>query len=370
MIKLHRIENKKLNYKAYLCVDSVKNGLAFGGCRFSPSVTAEEVAELAACMSLKLAPHGLLVGGAKGGFAVDPQNPLIFEILADFANQMKSVLLNTVVLGKDLGATDEMMDHLYHSIGSPQLTPVQKNAPKGKTPNKIREFDGYIKNMTGQGVAWSAEAYYGHQISKKRAVIQGAGAVGVGTAIRLIEMGAKIVAISDKITTVYCEAGLPAQFFIEMISGGLIQIEKLPPNYILMPSESLYSLEADIMILAAASHSVHVQHAKNFAVELVVEGSNFGLVEPAREILFKSNIVVIPDVIASSSSAAMVAHQMSTGNRTPESQLWHHIKVAIQSTARETLEIAKSEGIEPRAAFKEILAPALLEQHSGFKKSA
>jgi glutamate dehydrogenase/leucine dehydrogenase len=32
--------------------------VAVGGCRFAPTVTAEDVTKLAQCMSLKLAPHG------------------------------------------------------------------------------------------------------------------------------------------------------------------------------------------------------------------------------------------------------------------------------------------------------------------------
>ncbi len=361
MIKLYKIENSDLDYKAFICLDSLKNKMAFGGCRFSLSVDENEVGQLAACMSLKLALHGLPVGGAKGGFHVDPKNQRIFEIIADFAKQMRPILSETIVLGKDLGANDDMMDHLYKSMNSPQLSPVQMNFPNKGVPDRIREFKGYQKNMTGKGVAWSAFSFYRDDISKKSAIIQGAGAVGVGTAIRLKEMGTKILAISDKDNAVFCKTGLPEKFFSEGIQGGVIQVSKIPGNCEIMPSQALYSVKADMIALAAASNSIHDHHASNFNVELVVEGSNFGLIDSARQLLFKRKIVVIPDVIASSSSAALVAHQMCSGNSLSEEDVWKKIKNAIIDTSTETLKIAKIENIEPRQAYKDILVPRLLK---------
>lgn len=359
--KLYIIENSDLGYKAYVSVNTLRGGMAFGGCRFSPNVTAEEVAELAYCMSLKLAPHGLPVGGAKGGFAVSPQSPNMLGIAADFGKKMGQLLKSNVVLGKDLGATDEIMDHIYISAGFPQLSPVHAHHPGKKVPNRIRDLTGYQKNMTGKGVSWAASAYFKEKIAKQTVIIQGSGAVGVGTAIRLMDMGATIVGISDKDHAVYNKSGLPREFFSTMIQGGKIVPESLPKQSELLQSEQLYGLSANILILAAASRSVLDSHASKIQAELVVEGSNFGLVETARTLLFKRGLMVIPDVIASSSSAAMVAYQMSSGNGFTEDDLWNRIQASILQAASQTIEVSKVEKIEPRQAYIDILVPRFLK---------
>jgi glutamate dehydrogenase (NAD(P)+) len=359
--KLHTIDNPDLGYKAYISVNTLRGGMAFGGCRFSPNVTAEEVSELAYCMSLKLAPHGLPVGGAKGGFAVSPQNPKMLNIAADFGKQMGQLLKSNVVLGKDLGATDEIMDHIYASAGFPQLSPVHAHHPGKKVPNRIRDLTGYQKNMTGKGVSWAASAYFKEKIAKQTVIIQGSGAVGVGTAIRLMDMGATIVGISDKDHAVYNKTGLSREFFTTMIQGGKIDPQKIPKQSELLQSEQLYGLNANILILAAASRSVLDSHASKVQAELVVEGSNFGLVETARTLLFKRGLMVIPDVIASSSSAAMVAYQMSSGNGIAEDDMWNRIQTSILQATSQTVEVSRVEKIEPRQAYVDILVPRFLK---------
>ncbi|MDZ4083888.1 MAG: Glu/Leu/Phe/Val dehydrogenase dimerization domain-containing protein [Bdellovibrionales bacterium] len=366
--KLHTIDNPELGYKAFISVNTLKGGMAFGGCRFSPNVTAEEVSELAYCMSLKLAPHGLPVGGAKGGFAVSPQNPNMLKIAADFGVKMGALLKSNVVLGKDLGATDEIMDHIYLSAGFPQLSPVHAHHPGKIIPNRIRDLTGYQKNMTGKGVSWAASAFFKEKIAKQTVIIQGSGAVGVGTAIRLMDMGATVIGISDKDHAVYNKAGLPREFFTTTIQGGKIDPKNLPKQSELLQSEQLYGLSANILILAAASRSVVDTHAAQVSAELVVEGSNFGLVESARTLLFNRGIMVIPDVIASSSSAAMVAYQMSSGNSITDEDLWSRIQKSILQAASQTVEVSRIEKIEPRRAYVDILVPRFLKGETTIRR--
>ncbi len=361
-MELLEISNKELDYDAYIAIDSIRKGMAFGGCRFSKTVTAEEVQELASCMSLKLALHGQPVGGAKGGFRVDPKNPKINEILADFGKKMKSTLASTVVLGKDLGATDEMMDYMYQSAGIPQMSPAHQAHPETQFPNKLRDMIGYQKNMTGKGVAWATAAFFGDALKKRRAIIQGAGAVGFGSAVRLMDLGFEIVAISDKDHCAYCETGFNKSELELLVSKGVIDNNFRKSGLKILNSAALFSLSADVLILAAASNSVGEDSAHKIQTDVVVEGSNFGLTEQARTLLYSKNIPTIPDVIASSSSAAMVAHQMASGNSLSDGKLWSLIQESIMKTTKDLLALAKSEKIELRQAYKEILAPRMISK--------
>ena len=70
----------------WLVIDQLVDGLSFGGFRFSPTVTREEVEHLARCMTQKLALHGSPVGGAKAGLRCDPTGQGVHDLLDRFAD--------------------------------------------------------------------------------------------------------------------------------------------------------------------------------------------------------------------------------------------------------------------------------------------
>ena len=67
-------------FPSWRCQYSDDLGPTKGGIRFDPSVTREEVQELAFLMTVKCALLGLPFGGAKGGVAVDPQSLSTHEL--------------------------------------------------------------------------------------------------------------------------------------------------------------------------------------------------------------------------------------------------------------------------------------------------
>jgi hypothetical protein len=60
---------------------------------------------------------------------------------------------------------------------------------------------------------------------------------------------------------------------------------------------------------------------------------------------------VIPDVIASSSSAAMVTHQLASGNALPPDELWTNIEHAIARSVVLGIADARRLGITVREAY-------------------
>jgi glutamate dehydrogenase/leucine dehydrogenase len=73
------------------------------------------------------------------------------------------------------------------------------------------------------------------------------------------------------------------------------------------------------------------------AAPLVLEGSNFGLSPEARALLASRGIALVPDVIASSSSAAMVGLQIQAAGGLTDAELWPRIEAAIDGAARGSL---------------------------------
>ncbi len=303
--------------RGWLVVDTLRDGLSFGGTRFSPTVTADEVAELARCMTWKLHAHGLPVGGAKAGLAVDPDDPDLPRKLRVFAEGLREPLTTCAVIGKDLGATNAMLDAIYAALGVPQLHLVQRR--HAASPGRLRDLAGYRRAMTGQGLAWAARALLGaDSLQGARVAIQGAGVVGRGAALRLGELGARTVAISDVAGTMRASAGLDPD----------------APHAPTLPRDAALAEPVDLLVLAAGSHVVDATLAWTIQAPVVVEGANFGLTPGARAALRERGVTVLPDVLANSAAAAMTARQLAAGGALGDAALWDGIEQAIDGRVR------------------------------------
>ncbi|MBA3774175.1 MAG: hypothetical protein H0X13_17300 [Ramlibacter sp.] len=344
---------------AWLVVDRLKNGLAFGGFRFSDSVSLSQVGLLANTMSWKLAAHGQPVGGAKAGVRCRPDHPRIDAILADLASAWRAPLANHVILGKDMGATDALLDRLYQQLGKPQLHLVQGRVPG--CPSRIRDLTGYVRDMTGLGAVIAAEAAAG-PLQGKRILIQGAGVVGAGVAVRATQRGAVVVGISDVDRAIVGTNGVPVaeEVMAAREAGRPFSLALLEgAGGTSVPRDRMLAEPADILFLAAGSHVVPGALAKDIRAGVVVEASNFGLTEEANAVLFGHGVIVVPDIISSSSSAAMTSYQLAEGNRWEPGALWKRIESNIRTAVEEGLRQAAQSRVPLREAYKSMYGDVL-----------
>lgn len=344
---------------AWLVVDQVRNGLAFGGFRFTESVDLAQVSLLASTMSWKLAAHGLPVGGAKAGVCCRPDHPKIDAILKDLGTAWREPLTQHVVLGKDMGASDALLDQLYAGLGKPQLHLVQASAPAA--PGRIRDLTGYVRDMTGLGAVIAAEAAVG-SLKGKRILIQGAGIVGAGVAMRAKQHGALVVGMSDVDRAIVRAEGLPvADRVLEAREAGrtfdLSLLESSGGTWV--PRDAMLAEPADILFLAAGSHIVSKALAETIQCRTVIEVSNFGLTEEADTMLFARGILVVPDIISSSSSAAMTSYQLAQGNGWQPTPLWEKIENNIRTAVTQGAECSSASRIPLREAYKSMYGPVL-----------
>ena len=353
---VHEIRDPDLGLEGYLAVHSVVNGLAFGGMRIDPNVTGVVVEGLAARMAMKLSGHGSPVGGAKAGLRADPADPRLPELLRAFAERCREELTSRTILGKDMGAKDWMIETLYDALGVPQLEIVRRRDQGGTCPKKISELCGYIDRMTGQGVLWAAQEALDQSVAGKRILIQGAGIVGTGVATRLIEAGAVVIGMSDRLQAVLDPNGLPLSFFEGVKdNNGLLPVERRPATAQVIERDTLLSQNADGLILAAGSLLIDVEMAALIQCGVVVEGANFPLQPKARQALHERGVWVVPDAVASSSSAAMVAHQIASGNTCSIDEMWQSIRLNIQNNVRISKEISDSLRVNTVDAFAMII---------------
>ena len=192
--------------------------------------------------------------------------------------------------------------------------------------------------FTVLGIAWSIAAVLGHRIRGSRVLIQGVGAVGAGAAVRLARLGASVVGVSDRQRAFHHAAGLPPHALIAARN----EHNEIEPNWLAAPHrllarDELLTREADVLVLAAGSNLVDRSVAASIRCPVVIEGANIGLRPEAQDELHRRGITVVPDVIANSTSAALVGHQLATRNAMARSTVWRRIRAAIEEAVEATL---------------------------------
>jgi glutamate dehydrogenase (NAD(P)+) len=352
-----RFANEALGFEAYLGVCGAERP-AFGGLRVAVNVDADTVAHLSRCMCAKFACHGVPIGGAKAGLRCSPQVAKNPAVIRAFADAFSDLLRSEVIIGKDMGASDDLLDAIYDALDIPQLHLARMEAKSGAV-TRVRELAGYRKHMTGLGVAWAADAaltFAGIPTKGARAVVQGCGRVGLGAAFRLSELGARVVGINDRSKAIASPAGIPIESLLNTVDAeGTIDATRLNFEHKLLDRDELLGLDADALILAADSRVVTARVAGSIKAPVVVEGSNAAILPDADALLFSRGHRVVPDVIASSSAAALVGHQIASKNSLDPDALWPTIERTIRRVTALALEKSKGGERSPREVIYALL---------------
>ncbi len=350
------VEDRDTGFAAYLVIDASDKDVSFGGTRIDPSVTRDMVADLAENMSLKLAVHGSPVGGAKAGLRAAPGDPRLKDLLRRFARECREALTSNTILGKDMGAKQWMLDEIYGHLEMPQLGLVQRRHPGGPCPERLFELGGYVENMTGQGVFWAIEQILGEALPGARVLIQGFGVVGSGVARHLHGAGARIVGVSDRDRAVLDPGGMRLEALLAAKDeDGVLAPGRLPATCVQAPRDALLEQPADVLVLAAGSYVVDADRAARIQAPVVVEGANLALLPGARTKLHARSVRVVPDVVANSASAALVGHQIASGNTLTPRAIWAEIEAAIKDGTEVVEKVSRELGIDSKSAFRRVL---------------
>jgi glutamate dehydrogenase (NAD(P)+) len=358
-VRSHRevtIEDAETGFEGYLVVDSSDRDISFGGMRIDTAVTREMVVELAENMSLKLAGHGSPVGGAKAGLRASPDDPRLKPFLSRFAEECRELLTSTTILGKDMGAKQWMLDEIYQSLSMPQLGVARRHHQKTTCPDRLSELDGYIGNMTGQGVFWSIEQALNGALRGARVLIQGFGVVGSGVACHLDRAGARIIGVSDRDKAILDRDGIALDALMAAKDGdGLVAAHKLPSSCSLIARDELLVQRADLLVLAAGSYLVDSDVVARIEAPVVVEGANLALTLAARAALHAKSVRVVPDVVANSASAALVGHQIASGNTLAPRPLWLDIEQNIKRSTDAVERVSRQLDVDSKSAFRRVM---------------
>ncbi|MBO4818682.1 MAG: NADP-specific glutamate dehydrogenase, partial [Firmicutes bacterium] len=154
----------------------------------------------------------------------------------------------------------------------------------------------------------------------KTVVISGFGNVAWGTAQKLEQVGAKLIAFSGPDGYILDESGITGEkveYMLELRSSGKDicspYAEKFPEAKF-FPGEKPWGVKADLYIPCATQNDVHLEHAKQIVesgCKFYCEGANLPTTPDALEYLQKNGVIVGPAKAANAGGVACSAIEMS-----------------------------------------------------------
>jgi glutamate dehydrogenase (NADP+) len=182
-----------------------------GGLRFHPTVTASVLKFLGFEQIFKNSLTGLPMGGGKGGSDFDPKGKSDREVMR-FCQSMMIELQRVIDADKDVPAGDIGVGarEIGYLFGQYKRLNSRFN---GVITGKGISYGGSLvrKEATGYGCVYFIEemlAMRGDSVRGKDCSVSGSGNVAIYAVEKLIELGAKVVAVSDSLGTVHDRNGI------------------------------------------------------------------------------------------------------------------------------------------------------------------
>ncbi|MFM1873958.1 MAG: hypothetical protein RL398_3380 [Planctomycetota bacterium] len=287
-------------FEGYRVQHSTARGPAKGGIRYATNVSRDEVRALAAWMTWKCAVVNVPFGGGKGGVICDPFKMSRGELerltRRYIAGIMDLLGPDRDVPAPDMGTDGQVMSWIMDtwSMHNRAYTPA---IVTGK-PIGLGGSLGRIE-ATGRGVMLctrEALNHLGMKASECTAAVQGAGNVGLISALQLAQLGVKTVAISDVHGGLYNKNGLD----LEGIRAHLQKSRTLNgfEGGDRISNAEILELPVDILVPAATENVITSRNAANIKARIITEGANGPCTANADKILDQKGVFVIPDILA------------------------------------------------------------------------
>jgi glutamate dehydrogenase/leucine dehydrogenase len=326
-----------------------------GGIRYHPDLMLDEVIALSAWMTWKTAVTGLPLGGSKGGIRCNPKGMSPGELekltrgytraIARFIGPQYDVPAPDVYTDSQTMAW--MMDEYSEMVGYNAFGVVTgKPIPVGGSLGR--------NEATSRGVMYTvieAAEHLGIDLKGAKVAVQGYGNVGYHAARLLNELGCKIVAVSDSKGGIYNVKGLDPEKVMEYKDKtGSVLSYKGCEN---ITNEGILELDCDILVPAALENQITKANAGKIKAKIVAEGANGPTTPEADEILFRSGVFVIPDILANS-GGVIVSYFEQVQNQMNYYWTEEEVRTKLQSTIvsafKDVLVVAQQYSVNMRVA--------------------
>jgi len=336
-----------------------------GGLRFHPSVNLSILKFLAFEQVFKNALTTLAMGGGKGGSDFDPKGKSDNEVMRFCQGFMMELFRhigpNTDVPAGDIGVGAREIGYLfgmYRKLAN-EFTGVLTGKSLGWGGSLIRP------EATGYGcVYFAAEmlAVRNQTLEGKVCLVSGSGNVAQFTVEKLIELGAKVVTLSDSSGYIYDEEGINQDklAFVKRLKN--IRRERIK-EYVDKYSQAVYN-EADSSLdynplwnhkancafPCATQNEISGKDAQNLmknGVTLVAEGANMPSTPAAIHTFLDKKILYAPGKASNAGGVAVSGLEMAQNSMRlswPKEEVDARLKIIMKSIHKACLDAASEYG--------------------------
>ena len=291
-----------------------------GGLRLHPSVYIGIIKFLGFEQIFKNSLTGLPIGGGKGGSDFDPKGKSDREVMAfcqSFMTELsKYIGADIDVPAGDIGTGAREIGYMFGQYK--RLTSTFEGVLTGKGLT----YGGSLvrTQATGYGLLYFADAmlkHNGHSLQGKTVVISGSGNVAIYAAEKAVQLGAKVVTMSDSTGWVYDAEGLDLDAIKEIKEvkrARLSEYKGYRPNAEYHEGKGVWSVKCDVALPCATQNELNLDDAKALVANgciAVAEGANMPTTLEATQYLQKNGVLFAPGKAANAGGVATSALEMS-----------------------------------------------------------
>ncbi|WP_290777313.1 Glu/Leu/Phe/Val family dehydrogenase [Exiguobacterium sp. UBA5002] len=325
-----------------------------GGIRFHPNVTEIEVKALSVWMSLKAGIVDLPYGGGKGGIICDPRE-MSFREIERLSRGYVRAISQIVGPTKDIPAPDVFTNSQIMAWMMDEYSRIDEFNSPGFITGKPLVLGGSHgrETATAKGVAImirEAAAKKGISLEGARVVVQGFGNAGSFLSKFMYDLGAKVIAISDAYGALHDPNGLDIPYLLDR-RDSFGTVTTLFKNTI--SNKELLELECDILVPAAIENQITEDNAHDIKAAIVVEAANGPTTNEATKILAERDILIVPDVLASSGGVTVSYFEWVQNNQGyywTEEEVHEKLEKVLVNSFNQVYQTAQTRNVDMRLA--------------------
>ena len=294
-----------------------------GGLRFHPSVNLSILKFLGFEQIFKNSLTTLPMGGGKGGADFNPKGKSDNEVMKfcqSFMTELsRHIGPNTDVPAGDIGVGGREIGYMFGQYKR------LRNEFTGVLTGKGINWGGSLirPEATGYGVVYFAEKMLntkGDDFKNKKVAISGSGNVAQFSCEKCIQLGAKVVTLSDSKGYIYDSEGIDQEKLSWIMNlknverGRISQYTKKYPNATFHEGEKPWDVPVDLALPCATQNELSEEHAellvKNGCIA-IVEGANMPCTPEAISVFTENKILFSPGKASNAGGVATSGLEMS-----------------------------------------------------------